>query len=288
LVIEWLSDGERKTGTELANILDAKDNVRVRVVPCSSAEQVVYAIVEAGDNIDEWGIPIVHFEAHGISPSALDRTSPGLSGPDGRGGEEDLLWDSIAGALRYLNFRADFRLLVVGAACYSLATLNTIELAMVAPFTVLVGFDSPVDSGRLYQSMRELYRPLFRPGGTLLQGIEAAAAELHQDTAGESLRVTTMYDFAVSLVRETIENVLDPAHRAVHDSHLAREILKIQGMALRADEVRSRYRRLLRDTLTTFFATCFAYEQVPRNRRRFSIDVQGIIERTERRYARRV
>jgi hypothetical protein len=275
-VIEWLGE-EQKTGQLLAERIKNGDGIRVRLHLCKSAGDVLAALQWAADFAASDGqIPVVHIEAHGIPPGGVTQTSPGLIGPDGHGGEEELAWSVIAPYLRQLNLLTDFRLMVVGAACYSLASLNMFELSKMAPFALIVGFDSPVDSGRLLKAMREFYRTMFGSNPDVPQSLINARAELWQGE-GERLQGTVFHWFATSMVERLVYDEFAPAHRASHTLHLARCFLEC-GKALSLTEVEVHYAKTVRDHVNKLVAVWFAYDVLPDNRRRFPLDVARIMD----------
>lgn len=276
-VIEWLAEGETKTGTRLAELVQAAHGIQVRLAKCGSAREVVAQIEWAEAHVPQFGVPIIHFEAHGVEPENAGTTSPGLQGPDGSGGFEMLSWDQAAPALRRLNLATDFRLMVVGAACYSLATLNTIETGEMAPFELLVGFNSTVHPTRLLAACRELYRTLFSQGGSLPAAVRNASNELHVETEGEWLHATDVYKFALDLVRQTVFHELEPGHRARKNVYLSNAIYDARGEIVSPDEVGRQFPDYIVRTVERYAAVWFAYDRVPSNRQRFPIDVRATI-----------
>lgn len=283
-VIEWLAEGETKTGTRLAELVQAGHGIPVRLAKCGSAREIVEQIEWAEAHVPEYGVPIIHFEAHGIEPENARTTSPGLHGPDGSGGFEMLSWDKVAPALRRLNLATDFRLMVVGAACYSLATLNTIETSEMAPFELLVGFNSTVHPTRLLAACRELYRTLFSQGGTLPAAVRNASNELHVETEGEWLHATDVYSFALDLVRQTVFQELEPGHRANKNVYLSNAIYDARGEIVSPDEVGRQFPDYIVRTVERYAAVWFAYDRVPLNRQRFPINVRATIREAMEHY----
>jgi len=240
-VIEWLGDGDTKTGTKLAGLVRDKHGIPVRLASCRSAAEVIEQLYWAAEQVPEHGVPIIHFEAHGLEPAHRGTTSDGLQGPNGLGGLENLYWDAIAVPLRLLNVATEFRLLVVGAACYSLATLSTIDINEVAPFQMLFGFNSKVHPTRLLLASRELYRSLFTPELTLSDALTNARNELHQETEDEFLQATDVYVFALDMVHQIILDELDPVYRSLKNMYLSKEILAARGDHVPPDEINAQF-----------------------------------------------
>ncbi len=281
LIIEWLGDDERKTGTELAERLRSW-NSAVELCCCQSASDVLVALDDALERLRTTGeVPVVHLEAHGLEAPAAGDDS-GLRGPDGRGGNENLLWGSISPLLGQLNIASRFQLLLVGAACFGLTALDGFNIKQAAPFSAIVGFRSKVNPSRLFHSMVELYRQLLRGGhGSIPEAVEAANRELHP-SAGEALVTTSFYLFARNLLLSYAEQQLEPAHRKADNQRLIRLKALEYGQIMSLEEMTRIYRVTALRHCSEAVSTWFAYRELPENRDRFRIDVQRMFEKKER------
>ncbi|CAM0997471.1 hypothetical protein EJMOOK_02265 [Rhodanobacter sp. Root179] len=280
LIIEWLADDERKTGTELAERLRSWGSA-VELCCCHSAKDVLVALYGALDRLRITGeVPVIHLEAHGLeSPVAGDDS--GLRGPDGVGGEEDLLWVSLTPLLGQLNIASYFQLLLVGAACFGLTALDGFNIRQAAPFSALVGFSSRVNPSRLLDSMIELYRQLLRGGhGSIPDAVEAANRELYA-SEGEALVTTSFYLFAQSLLQSYLRRELEPSFRKAENQRLTR--VKAQcGQVVSLEEMTRVHRATAIRHCREAVKIWFAYRDLPENCSRFRIDVLRLFDSTER------
>lgn len=285
LIVEWLRDDERKTGSELASRLSSW-NSDVVLRTCQSGGDVVCALEEALARLKESGrVPVIHLEAHGCeAPNAGDDS--GLAGPDGNGGEEYLPWKQIAPLLGQINLASQFQLLLVGAACYGLTALDCFNIAQSAPFSALVGFASKVEPRTLFESMVELYRQLLKGDhGSIPDAVKAANRELN---SGEFLVTTSFFHHARAVLRSYAKHELEPSYREAENRRMAR-IASLDGMRpVSAEEMKKIHRLAALRRCQESVATWFAYREIPENRNRFRLDVKRIFEQQENIYRRRI
>jgi hypothetical protein len=283
LIIEWLRNDERKTGTELAGRISSWGSP-VELRCCHSARDVLAALYDALELLRTTGtVPVIHLEAHGLAAQMAGDHS-GLSGPDGLGGEEPLLWTSMAPLLGQLNLASRFQLLVVGAACFSLNALDGFNIEQVAPFSALVGFRSKVLDNRLLDSMIELYRQFLKGGhGSIATAVEAANRELHM-SKGEVLMTLPIVAFARHLLLSYVEHELEPVRRQSESRRMVRVKALEYGQVVSVEEMTRTYRATALRHCQQAVSTWFAYSDVPENRDRFRIDVHRIFEARERAY----
>jgi hypothetical protein len=283
LIIEWLHPSERHTGAELAKCINESYDTEAVLVSCSSVDDVIHALETALDRLLKQGqFPFIHFESHGEVPGA-GGASRGMVGPNG----ELITWKSLAGRLGRMNELVGFRLVVVGAACYGLATLDMFDVNAPAPFAMAIGFNSSVRTGRLYDSMREFYAQMFRGGHFNVHvAVENANRELIRSD-GEVLVATTFYLFAKQLVSEFLEAELEPV-RFETEAERLNVRATIQGSSTGGlDRFRGTYRIKLVKHCQQAVRTWFAMDVRPDTAIRFPIPVAEIASAVERRYRRR-
>lgn len=285
LIVEWLREDERKTGSELADRL-ASWSSDVILKRCQSGRDVVSALEEALLRLRETGkVPVIHLEAHGLeAPNAGDDS--GLGGPDGKGGEEHLLWRQIAPLLGQINLASQFQLLLVGAACYGLTALDCFDIAQPAPFSALIGFASKVAPRTLFEGMVELYRQLLKGGhGSIPDAVKAANRELN---SGEFLATTSFFHHACAVLVSYAKNELEPSHREAENRRMARIASLEMGRPVSAEEMRKTHRSAALHRCKEAVAIWFAYRELTENRDRFCIDVKRIFEQQEEIHRRKI
>jgi hypothetical protein len=193
LILEWLAEGDTRTGVQLHEFLQSI-GFRSELIVCESWEDIEQALISVRETADDTGIPIVHLETHGANPwQANAETGVGF------GPSEDSapLWNRFGAILAPLNVRAGFRLLVVSAACWGSGIIAAIDAGdHPAPFSCAVGLRTEVTEGRLRASMRELYRRL-RDGTPLVESVASAQRELGH---GEELRLEVIVELAMRML----------------------------------------------------------------------------------------
>ena len=138
LILEWLPDGHERTGEALSKKLREQiGESRVEYRVCKSIADIERALSLAIHDVPHRGVPIVHLEAHGHSPSTSEAVPEGFVGP-GPNRHELLNWAALGGMLRPLNIASRFNLVVVCAACYGEGTILGMEPGLPAPFTAIV------------------------------------------------------------------------------------------------------------------------------------------------------
>jgi hypothetical protein len=288
LVIEWLplNDGERRTGTELADLIKNWSRVELRV--CWTRDDVIAALLEADHHLKATGeIPVVHFEAHGFNVRDNGTDRAGLCFSQRGGIEQELTWTELAPFLRALNRSARCTLLVVGAACYGLTGLDMWSLKAFAPFSSIVGFSGEVKPTTLADSMRELYRQLFiGQHKSIPIAVQAANRELHHEQA-EHLITTSMQAHASEVIRGFIDHELDPATRARENERLV-----LLHNELHPDSpwgkgsLDDAWRAIAEGHCNAMLNSCFGYSEFPENRHRFQVSVRALFNAATRRIQR--
>lgn len=283
LVIEWLPNGERKTGTELAQRLQTWGSA-VELRSCSDAAGVLTSLYDALEKLRTDGlVPVIHIEAHGLEALQPGDAS-GLDGLDRNGAEEKLLWRHMAPLLSLINIESRFQLLLVGAACFGLTALDAFDTKQPAPFAALVGFATAVKPGRLFDGMVELYRQLLLANHrNIPEAVRAANCELN---AGEVLITTPFNAFAEGIIRSYARHELEPNYRRSENERLVREMLKM-GRTVSLSDMTRRHNLVSLRNCQQAVRTWFAYDAVPENRNRFRIDVERIFNQERARHQRR-
>lgn len=193
LILEWLAEGDERTGAQLHEFLQTI-GFRSELVVCRSWEDIQQALLAACEAAEAKGIPIVHLETHGSSPWRGDAAAGIGFGPSL---DSAPIWARFGPLLAPLNVRAGFRLLVVSAACWGSGVIAAIDAGYhPAPFACAVGLRTEVTEGRLRDAMQELYRCL-RRGTTLEESVASAQRELE---AGQELRLEIIVDLAARML----------------------------------------------------------------------------------------
>jgi hypothetical protein len=192
LVLEWLAADDSQTGSELHEFVRCL-GFHSELVSCRTWEDIERALSAAAASVTAKGIPIVHLETHGSNPWAVDPENISL-GPAG----STAIWSQLGPLLAPLNVAADFRLLVVSAACWGSGIMAAIEAGEhPAPFACALGLRTEVTEGRLRDAMRELYRSLNR-GDDLDESVASAQRELVE---GQALQLEVAVELAIKIVR---------------------------------------------------------------------------------------
>ena len=192
LVLEWLSDNDERTGSQLHELLPSV-GFRSELVICQSWEDLKGALTRAALEIPIKGVPVVHLETHGSDPWAEVGEDIGF-GPT----EASVTWTALGTVLAPLNVAADFRLLFVSAACWGSGVIAAIGWGEhPAPFACAVGFRTKVFEGRLRDSMKELYRSIKR-GCALGECVASARRELVE---GQEVQLKVTVELAVKILR---------------------------------------------------------------------------------------
>ncbi|HET9107772.1 MAG TPA: hypothetical protein VFN79_11335 [Steroidobacteraceae bacterium] len=193
LILEWLSEGDARTGAELHEFLRTI-GFRSEVIVCHSWPHIQQALMAARDAADAKGIPIVHFETHGANLWVGDPAAGIGFGPNL---DSTPVWARLGPLLAPLNVRTGFRLLVVAAACWGSGIIAAIDAGEhPAPFACAVGLRTAVTEGRLREAMRELYRRL-RDRLPLIECVDSVQRELED---GQELRLEVIVDVAMRML----------------------------------------------------------------------------------------
>ncbi len=169
-IIEWLSTGERPTGSELHRWMEQQRPKWSIYNRCSSKLEVIHSIERATYSAQQSGmVPILHIEAHGgdagLAPSN-----------DARG--EFLSWPELTIPLQQLNLATNCNLIVVVAACLGFAAIQALTKGPRAPAVALVGPDATLSPSDMLLGAKEFYRRFKDESLRLTHIVESASREM--------------------------------------------------------------------------------------------------------------
>lgn len=273
MVVEWLGEGDQKTGKELVRHLKAKHSgVAVELVVCHSQAEFLAAIAAVEARVPELGIPILHIEAHGYS---LFGEGMGFRGPDPNGGQAVVPWKDLETPLSALNVASGFGLIVVTAACLSDTALLTISHNRPAPFLLLVAFSTEVSWSTLETAMKTLYTRWWIEGTSFEVAFNEAKAALNPH---EKL--------GLSLVSNLVANVVEGVARMKSSKEEFERLYPLRSIHQRFSgraETRLEALRAL-DALAVvhldrMVTVMLGYDRFPSNRARFKVEANDIARR---------
>ena len=203
LVIEWLESDDARTGMMLVEHL-LRSGINSAYAGVESSDGFRAAIQEAIARIPQLGIPAIHIETHGQEPPD-DLEKDVLFGS----GDGPLMTWSELGVMPPLNQAADFKLMLVGAACHGGAAMGAMNACdHVAPFSLCIGYETKVLDDSIIKSMTELYSGLLvrrdNPHTVL-----ARAQEMLRP--GEKLHYLTSVILAYQVFRWCVEDLIKRA-----------------------------------------------------------------------------
>lgn len=243
VIIEWLLDDDRKTGTELHEWLESRRPGWSMLVTCSSAEDFAQCFAVLTEVTRTTGtIPLVHIEAHA--------SEEGIEGPDGPGRIGQIPWEVMAVPLRALNEATRCNLAVFVATCIGYAVVKALNEGPRAPAIAVVGPGASVLPGDLLRASKEFYRRF-----------DDAGAELHAMAASSSREAGTV-DFFV-----------EPFAVLAYDAMWVVIIQTLRNPKLDRAAVASLYQRT--------WDELFMIDVVEENRRRFGIDVRAAVDQVD-------
>lgn len=269
LVIEWLRGGESRTGERLYGAIRT-EGVPAKLVQCRSKTEVLSAIENATWRFLEGrGLPAIQIETHGC----LD----GLTSNDR---DEFLSWEELASPLRALNLLSRFNLVLIGAACYGLASCKTFNVESVAPFAIALGFSGKVQASNVYWAMREFHRTLFSGSRNLKDAISSANRELFA-SKGESLQATSCEQMGTMLLEHFVAQDVDLNYRAQRVEKVRRAMIS-NGIDRTLDEIDSVFVEHGPKIVKAIVAKWLAYDSITENQARFAIDVDAIYDKARK------
>lgn len=207
LILEWLGERDRPTGSDLHDFL-IKIGYPSELVVCRSGDDVEAALAAATARVRDTGeIPVVQLEAHGSNPweAPVERTCFGSGEGDG------VLWTDLARWLAPLNEASGMRLLIVSATCWGAAIIGGLHPDHASPFAFSIGFETEVDPARLHSAMQEIYRSL-RRGDDLPECVASAQRELGE---GQQIVLDTALSLCTAILIRGIRRAANPSPAAV-------------------------------------------------------------------------
>lgn len=288
LVIEWLSDGDERTGEKLVTMLhELAPNTPVEYFRCGTAEQMMERIAKAQSEISTRGIPVVHLEAHGETVARVGDVPSGLVGPNRDGGRDLVPWRSICDWLRPLHIASRFNLLVVAAACYGEGVLLGVEPGMPPPMTTLVGYTETIASNSLREAMKQFYRGLLLQKQEMSLAVEAANRE-HYNPDDAELRTTSLVVLSLEACIDglRLQGGLDVEGKSNLD--IAARVVRANGYDLSSlpyTTLTSLAPHIARQFLETAWRGMWMMDAIRENSKRFAIDYDAAVDlaRTEAR-----
>lgn len=219
LILEWLNEGDRRTGEELHQFLQGM-GVPSCLVRCKSSDHVRAALERALQNIPARRIPLVHIESHGSNPlEEVDVRDADF----GMNAAPGLPWTELGDWLAPLNAASGFRLLLVGATCFGFAAIAAMKVGEhVAPFAATVGFTTTVGEGSLHDAMKEFYRSICKRREQLQDAVAAAQRELRE--ADEKVWATSSPVLAVRVLRGVYDGIRPGEPLTEHANELVRKL----------------------------------------------------------------
>lgn len=271
LVIEWLGDGDEKTGQELVRqlLLKAPD-LPVELMICDGKRDVLAAMAKAANDVPTLGVPILHIEAHGYAPFSFLEEALGFWGPNrNSGGSEALLWSELEDSLRVLNVATRYNLMIVAAACLSETVLFTTRSDRPLPFMVAVSFRTKVAWSRLERATVAFYEAFLVEDLSFGESFECAVRQL---SSAELLGFTSMLRLVLNVVRDVIDVRGTKAH--FDDLYLRRFVFqRVNGLSVDSRlEALRHFDASIAPAIDRAVATLLAYDLIPENRARFGID----------------
>lgn len=247
-IIQWLREGDsaagltadRETGVELHQWMEMKRPGWAHLVITRSKAETLAAIERATLVAKKRNLrPILHIETHGCST--------GIEGSDGKGGVEQIEWFELRERFARLNSVTQFNLLVFMAACTGFAGIGALIEFGRAPALALVGSAGVVSEKQLLDGAKEFYRRLLAGGSNLHEMASEASREAGPDIWFEPEMFPT-------LARESLIDMIIERGRNGR-------------LRLRDAEV-----------LQMIWDQMMMTDQSPENRKRFKLDVHGIVK----------
>ena len=162
-IIEWLAEGDAKTGRELFDELQpigimSRPPVDVEYQRVTTRDEFLdYLRQIQNDFRITKRLPLLHIETHGITVGPE-------GGPHGIGSSvsDCVLWPELMGELIPLNRLTQLRMTVVLAACEGFWGLKMLQPGERAAFLSLLGPTPPISAGKLAKACMAFYRSIFQ------------------------------------------------------------------------------------------------------------------------------
>jgi hypothetical protein len=185
--------------------------------------------MEAQKHLADWGIPVVHIEAHGVTPTGSEDEEPMFTGADG----PPLRWRDMGRWLSPLNEASGHSMLIVSASCWGQAAIASMNVfSHCAPYALCVGFTTKVSPASIHAAMRDFYWCLVQRGETFKDAIASAKRELFD--AGEELKHDMALTLGYQILRQLIREKSKPEYMAGLHTQMSSKFDAI-GVQLPAD-----------------------------------------------------
>lgn len=289
VVLEWLRDAveEPKTGTILVNkLLQTAPGLPVTCHRCTSASDVLDRIKALIEEMEApgAGVPILHIEAHGYSPTGEGDSAIGLKGPSQHGTQEALLWKDLADPLRRLNIATRFNLIFVAAACWGDSALYEVHSEGTdirpLPFLISIGFATTVMSHRMESAMVEFYSKLLLDHLSLQESLEHADSKLDRTTEG--LARHSLPKIIRSAAIDTVRSFMDPVRNEVNYLHMLANLAIVGKKPIPRDEYHRRQLTHVPGAVEKVVGALLAYDVLPENKERFGFDGKKLAAEAKR------
>ncbi len=268
-IIEWLSPGERRTGSELHAWMEQQRPRWSIYNSCTSKIEVIRSIERATHFAQRSGmVPILHVEAHGgdagLAPSS-----------DAYG--ESLSWIELTIPLQQLNLATNCNLIVVVAACLGFAAIQALTKGPRAQAVALVGPDATLGASDLLIGAKEFYRRFKDDSPRLADIAESASREMFDaDFECEP--------FATLAYEALVEQLVRTRRPTEHHARLERLRQRMdQETVFSVEEIEARLAGLPKfppsEELQQIWNYMFMIDLEPKNEERFGLNWKDIADR---------
>lgn len=266
-IIEWLSTGERRTGSELHDWMEQQRPKWSIYNRCTSKGEVISSIEQAAHTTKQTGmVPVLHIEAHG--------------GPDGiapsKNIQEELLnWGELTIPLQQLNVATKCNLIVVVAACLGFAAIQALTQGPRAPAVALVGPDATVVESDLLLGAKEFYRRFKDEKPKLTYIAESASREMR----ATDFEIEPFATFAYESFIEQLVMERRPTERQARLERLRQRMH--QETCFSAEEIEKRLAELpempASEQLQQIWDYMFMLDIEPKNEERFGLNWNELV-----------
>lgn len=266
-IVEWLPEGERRTGALLHDWLNNRRKSLSVLSTCTTKADVLQAIEEVAADSERTGVvPILHLESHGHHD--------GLIGPDGADATALLSWAELTTPLQQLNLATRCNLMVFVAACTGFAAIQAFVRGPRAPAVALVGPDDEVTPKNLLEGTKEFYRRWFDPNAQL----EDLAASASREAGSVGFEVEPFATLAYEAKMLSLIRSLRPNEQRARQTRIRDRLLI--DTKLSDHEIESRIQQIPAippsQELQRIWDEMFMIDLYPENRARFGVDMTEI------------
>lgn len=261
-IVEWLSPGERRTGSELYDWMEQQRPKWAIYNQCDSKTGVIRSIEQAVQITQQTGmVPILHIEAHG----GLDGMAPSMNI-----NEELLTWEELTIPLQKLNVATKCNLVVVVAACLGFAAIQALTQGPRAPAVALVGPDATVNESDLLLGAKEFYRRFKDENPQLTYVAECASREM----SAADFEIEPFATLAYESIIEQLVREKRPSERQARSERLRQRMH--QETSFSSEEIEKRLSDLPEtqalEQMEQAWNYMFMFDLEPRNEERFGLN----------------